>query len=141
MDHFSTLRDSRAYHVDSLLELRPISAAAISATTSSTGIEVGSILRKFDLAKIIINWAAYTGYVATSAAWNIKIDVSDLVGGTYTAVTQTIELDGAAAGQIEIPMSGLLNAYLDADSAFVRVTATKVGVPGNLTFGAFIPLP
>lgn len=141
MEHFSTIRDSRAYHVDSLLELRSISAAAISATTSSTGIEVGSVLRKFDLAKLVVNWAAYSSYTATTAAWTVHVGISNLVGGTYTTVSQTVELVGSAAGQIEIPISGLLNTYLDADSVFVRVTATKVGTPGNLTYGAFITLP
>ena len=30
------------------------------------------------------------------------------------------------------------NQQFDADAAFIRVTATKTGSPGNLTYGAFI---
>ena len=138
MTHFfSTLKNRRRYGTyDAETELRDKASAAISATTSETGIE--HPVRELDLYKAIIVFDAFTGYVATTAEWRVQVEVSDIVGGTYTAVSDAIALVGSGSGRVEIPLSGGLIEYLDADSNFIRVTATKVGSPGDLTYGAFL---
>jgi len=135
---FSTIADRRRIGTyDAQLELRDYAAAAISATTSETGVAFD--VRKQCGFRVIVTADAYTGYVATTAEWTITVEVSDLVGGTYTTVAT---LDPAAAAgaaiQVGVALSGDQIAAIDADAAFIRVTATKTGSPGNLTYGAYI---
>jgi len=126
----------RAYPFDDALELRDYGDGAESATAAETGIELA--VRYFDLAKVVIDHAAIGGTVDGSNYWVISVQISDVVGGTYTEVVTTGIL-GAAAAKIELPLSGLLNTYKDADSAFIRVVATETGTTaGNLTYGAYI---
>jgi hypothetical protein len=130
------LADRRAYWFDKALELRDYGAAALSATGSETGVEFA--VRDFDVAKVVIDHGPVTGTLtAGTNFWVITVAISDVVGGTYTTIATTGELT-AAASRIELPISGLLAAYKDADAAFIRVTATKGGTIGNLTYGAFL---
>lgn len=135
---FSTIADRRRIGTyDAELELRDYAAAAVSSTTSETGIEFA--VRKQETFRVVINAAAYTSHSAGSAEWTITIEVSDVVGGTYTTVA-TLDPATAAGAAIQVPIdiSGGEVAAIDADAAFIRVTATKTGSPGNLTYGAYI---
>ncbi|MEM9947799.1 MAG: hypothetical protein AAF810_17315 [Cyanobacteria bacterium P01_D01_bin.36] len=130
------MADRRAYHFDVELELRDYDATAASATASETGkaFEV----RAIDTAKVVVHHAAIGGTVDESNYWSVGIEVSDLVGGTYTEIANSGPLP-ATAGQVEVPISGQQASVLDSDSAFIRVTATKTGTTaGNLTYGAYI---
>lgn len=125
-----------AYWFDKELELRDYAAAAESATVSETGVELA--VRHLDVAKVVIDHAAIGGTVDGSNFWAISVEVSDLVGGSYTEIATTRAL-GATANQIELPISGLFAEYKDADAAFIRVTATETGTTaGNLTYGAYV---
>jgi len=130
------LADRRAYHFDALLELRDYDAAALTATGSATGVAFD--VRSIDTAKVIIDHAAIGGTVDGSNYWVISVEISDIVGGTYTEIATTGIL-GIAAARIELPISGELASYKDADSAFIRVTATETGTTaGSLTYGAYL---
>lgn len=135
---FSTIADRRRRGTfDKELELRDQSAAAISATTSETGIQFYP--RKHEAFKVVIVSSAYTSYSAGAAEWTITVEVSDVVGGTYTVVgTLSPAALAGAAGEAEIVLGGGQVATVDADADFIRVTATKTGSPGNLSYGAFI---
>jgi hypothetical protein len=126
----------RAYYFDGDLELRPYTDSAETGDANETGIEFA--VRNIDVAKVVIDHAAIGGTVDGSNYWEINIQVSDVVGGTYTTVATTGIL-GATASRIEIPLSGKFNEYKDADSAFIRVQADETGTTaGNLTYGAYI---
>lgn len=125
----------RTYPYDKLLELRDLDATAISATASETALEFNPI--DHCAYKVIVIAEAYTGYVSTSAEWNITVEVSDTSGGSYTQVGTTIAPVGDA-GRFVLPLSGDYVQEKDADATVIRVTATKTGSPGNLTYGAFI---
>lgn len=128
--------ERRAYPVDASLILRDITDGAESGTASETGVALP--VRYLDLAKAVINHNAIGGTVDGSNYWTITIEISDVVGGTYTQVATTGAL-AAAKNEIELPLSGLLNKYKDADSAFIRVTATETGTTaGNLTYGCYL---
>lgn len=129
------MADRRAYHFDKNLELRDIAAAALSATGSSTGIAFP--IRDIDLAKVVINHPAITGTINGSNNWVIAVQVSDAVAGTYVTIATTAILT-AAPEQIELPISGAQVTNLLPNANFVRVTATKTGTIGNLSYGAFI---
>ncbi|MEL7494634.1 MAG: hypothetical protein AAGJ95_11825 [Cyanobacteria bacterium J06554_11] len=126
----------RAYYFDVDLELRDYDAAAESTTASETGIAFAG--RDIDLAKVVVDHAAIGGTVDGSNYWTVSVEISDVVGGTYTEVATTGAL-AATAATIELPLSGKLNEYKDTDSAFIRVTATETGTTaGDLTYGAYI---
>lgn len=130
----STIGDRRFIQYDNALELRARDAAALSATTSGTAIAFAA--RKQSDFEAVVDVAAHTGYTAGSALWTISIEVSDTSGGTYVSVG-SIALTGVAK-RFQIPLSGQWIAQLKSDAAFIRVTATKTGSPGNLSYGAFL---
>lgn len=136
MTFFSTIKDRRQRGpVDAALVLRDYSATAVSSTTSETGIAFYP--RAHDTFKVAVTHAAVSSYVATSAEWTITVGVSDVVGGTYTQIGKSLVLTGTAS-EYEIPLSGAEAAVVDSDCVFIRVTATKTGLPGTLTYGAWI---
>lgn len=133
---FSTIANRRgrgAY--DEALELRDYAAAALSATGSGTGILFYP--RAQESFKVALSVAAYTSYSDGSAEWTITVEVSDAIGGTYTQVGPSFIPVGDAI-EYEIPLSGALVEDIDADADYIRVTATKTGSPGNLTYAAWI---
>lgn len=130
----STLPNRRAIEFDKELELRPYENAAISATTSSLGLAFPGTKQMYF--KAIINLAAHTGYVATTAQWSITIEFS-VDNATFKQVGNAIVPTGIA-NQLEIALSGAAVEDIVPDAAYVRVTATKTGTPGALTFGAFL---
>lgn len=136
MTFFSTIADRRrrgTYDVN--LELRDIADGAESATASETGIPFDC--RKINEFKVCYVINAHTGYDAGTAEWNLTVEVSDVVGGSYTQVGPTISPVGAAV-EGEIVISGAMVAAADADADWIRITATKTGSPGNITYGAWI---
>lgn len=126
----------RAYKFDENLKLRDYSAAALTTTASETGVAFDVL--SIDTAKVVVHHAAIGGTVDASNYWTISVEVSDLVGGTYTEIATSQPL-GADANNVEIPISGALAEQLDSDAAFIRVTATETGTTaGNLTYGAYV---
>lgn len=138
MRTFSTIADRRVRGTyDAALELRDYAAAALSATGSSTGVAFPS--RKFESFKVCLSLAAYTGYAAGTAQWTITVEVAATVGGTYTVIGTLLPATFAgAAAETEFVFGGDEVADRLATAEFIRVTATKVGAAGNLTFGAWI---
>jgi len=133
---YSTIADRRRRGTyDKEVELRAYTATAISATTSSTGIAFP--VRKTADYKVCYSIGAYSSYSDGVNEWNITVEVSDAVGGSYTQVGTTISPVGTAL-EGEIPLTADYVAGIDADSAYIRVTATKTGSPGNLTYGAWL---
>lgn len=128
--------DRRRKSFDSLLELRDYDDAAVSATTSETGISFE--VRMIDNAKVVVDHAAIGGTVDASNYWTVAVEISNVVGGTYTEIATTGAL-GATAASIELPISGEFADYKDNDAAFIRVTATETGTTaGDLTYGGYI---
>ena len=135
---FSTIADRRKRGTyDVLLELRPITAAAIAATTNETGIEFAS--RKCAQFKVCFALAAYTGYVASSAEWIINVAVSATLGGTYTTVASVAaSVAAGAALETSLVIGSNLVASIVPAAEFIRVSAVRVGASGNLSYSAWI---
>lgn len=130
------MADRRAYHFDVLLELRDYDAAAVAASTAETGKAFD--VRKIDTAKVVVHHAAIGGTVDASNYWQVAVEISDVVGGTYSQLAISEPLT-ATASQLEIVLSGITATLVDADSAFIRVRAVETGTTaGNLTYGAYI---
>jgi hypothetical protein len=135
---FADYKDARRRGiVDNALTFRAITDAAISSTTSTTGIQFYPT--KNEAFKVCFSHLAYTGYSAGSAEWTLTVEVSASLASGYVAVAT---LDPATfagtAAETEIVLGGDQVFDVLDTATYVRVTATKTGSPGNLTFAAWV---
>jgi hypothetical protein len=131
----STIADRQGSYYDALTLIRPITSAAISATTSETGIAFA--VTKFEDAYLVLQVQAISSFVAGTATWSFAVEVSPTLGGTYTTIG-AITLTAGTANDYLIPINGYTVSKLVPTAAFVRVTATKTGTPGNLIYAAYL---
>lgn len=128
-----TNRTQRIY--DTALSLRA-SGTAITATASGTGIAFP--VRQIGDYKAVV---AYNGmdYTTGDESYIFSIEVSDVVGGTYTKIATMPNIGSAtASGFLDIPLNGKIAEELDADSAFIRVTATLAGTTPSIDYDCFL---
>ncbi|MBN3875253.1 hypothetical protein [Nostoc sp. JL23] len=130
----STIANRRAIQFDKATELRDYAAAAISASTTETALFY-AVTKLMDY-KAVVDVAAHTGFVATTAQWDITVEAGATSGGTYKTVG-TFTSTGVA-NRFDVPLSGEWVDDIVADAAYIRVKAVKTGSPGNLTYGAFL---
>ena len=140
----STINNRRFAMLDANTELRDLNQGAISATTSENALTFP--INKFSDFKIVLIVQAYSGFVATTAQWDIAIQVSSTSSttgfktvATMTAPGTTLEaflgFDGEFAEDI------LNNGQFTDVPYYIRAVATKTGSPGNLNYAAFLTLP
>ena len=127
--------DRRQYHFDKLLMLRDPAATALSATASETGVAFDATM--IDVEKVVVAHKAITGTISGANNWTVTVEVSDAIGGTYVQVGTSGQLK-APAIEVEIPISGVANKQAVANASHIRVTATKAGTIGDLSYGAYI---
>lgn len=126
-------RVQRIYDAD--LALRT-SGTAVTSTTSETGVEFA--VRSVGEYKAVVNYSGMD-YTTTDESYVFSIEVSDLVGGTYTAIATMPDIGSAtSSGHLDIPLSGKIAEQLDADSAFIRVTATLGGTSPSIDYDCFL---
>ncbi|MBW4598934.1 MAG: hypothetical protein KME29_04800 [Calothrix sp. FI2-JRJ7] len=130
----STISNRRAVHFDKSLELRNASNPAISSGTAETGVDFP--VRKQMKYTAAVHTTGYTGYVATTAEWQVAIEVSATLAGTYVQVG-IAPLPGAG-GDVLIPLDGAYVEDILATAEFIRARSIKVGSPGNLVYGAYV---
>lgn len=118
---------------DKALELA--APATVTSTTSSTGVA-------FDIRFApTCMWELYVSAidaVSTDETYVFTLEVSDLIGGTYTAIASHTWPRGKGAGRVGIPINGQQAAFQDTDCDWVRVTCTLGGSTPSITYGAFI---
>lgn len=132
---YSTIADRQGTHYDAKLVIRPISSAAISATTSETAIAFP--VTKSEDSYLVLQVQALTGPIDATNNWTFTAEVSTTLGGTYTPVG-TLTLAKNKADDYLIPLNGYTVGKTVPGAAFVRVTATKAGTAGALTYAAYI---
>ncbi|MBD2771187.1 hypothetical protein [Iningainema tapete] len=130
----STIANRRHLLFDKGLELRDYNATAVATTTSETAIEFAA--DKQLAYKAVILAGAYTGYAAGSAEWKISIEAATTVAGTYKEIG-SCTADGTIK-QFDIPLSGEWVEDLLPGALYIRATATAIGAPDALTYGAFL---
>lgn len=120
---------------DKALELRNVADGAETATASETGIA-------FDVRFApTIMWELFVtaiDAVSTDETYVFTLEVSDLVGGTYTEIAKHVWPRGKGVGRVGIPINGSVAAFQDTDSDWVRVTATLGGTTPSITYGSFL---
>ena len=104
---------------------------AITATASSTGVLLYPRLLP------TCDWVVYCSAVLGTGTYTFALQVSDLVGGTYTTVASIVWPPALAAGKIHIPINADVPGFLDNDSKFIRVTAT-LGATSSVIYGSYL---
>ena len=130
----STLATRRDSPFDVFLELRSYTAASLAATTSGVGIPLtGYAHGEFS---VVLGLLAQTGFVLGTAQWTVSIEASPVLGSGYVAIASVVLL-GLTRNR-HVALSGDMIQETVPGARFLRVTATKLGTVGNLTYGAYI---
>lgn len=130
----STIANRRTNAFDANISLRLITAAALSATTSTTGVFIPELLKHLYF-KAVINANAYASHDGSNN-WSIAVEASEQLSTGYVTVG-TVPLTGTLR-EFDLPLSGDWIEQRVSNARFIRVTATRTGAPGNLTFGAYL---
>lgn len=125
-------RQTRTF--DKLVELYDIATGAITTTASTTGVSFN--IRKYQGLAVVLYITACKSSAADET-YSTAIQVSDLVGGTYTTIA-TLAIPRGTLGLAVIPISGETAELLDNDADWVRITQTNGGTSPSITYGAFI---
>jgi hypothetical protein len=130
----STIQNRRATFFDKSLELRNASNPAISSGVAETGA-LFPATKQMEY-KAVVHTPGYTGYAAGASEWQVAIEVSSTLAGTYTQVG--IAPLPNKGGDVPIPLDGAYVEDILQAAAYIRARSIKVGSPGNLTYGAFV---
>jgi hypothetical protein len=129
----STLAKRASTTFDKSLELRNHQLPAIASSTTETAIAFsGGTQEQY---QAVCFAQDYTGYTIDVNEWQVIIEVSTTLAGTYRQV-------GIAKlppnSTVQVPLSGV---YVESNlpgSLFIRARAVKVGTAGNLSYGAYL---
>ena len=124
--------------IDALTTLRSYDAASIGATTNGTPIEYPFTAQ--ESIKVVLNQAAYSGYVATTAQWVISVQACATIAGSYVEVAtfpSSLAAGTSYSGQERFLSGEQINKFVP-DARFLRVVATLTGAAGALTYGAYL---
>ena len=106
--------------------------AALAANGSSTGILV------YPRTLTVCDWVLYLSGVVATGTYTFNLQVSDVVGGTYTTIASVTWPPASAAGRIHMPISGQIAAFMDSDSKFMRVNYAIGGTTPGAVVGSFL---
>lgn len=122
---------------DKSLELRNVADGAETGTgvISETGIALP--VRFLPTCDWVIHVTALDA-ASTDETYEFLLQVSDLVGGTYTTIARHNWPRAKSTGSIHVPINGDLASFADTDSAFVRVGVDKGGTTPSITYGSYL---
>lgn len=130
----STIAARRKNLLDKELEIRDITAAALASSTSTPGLELD--LTSQMAYEVVAGVAAYTGFEAGTAQWDLSVSVS-ANNSDWVVASAVNALDGTAQ-EVRFAFTGAAVNDLVTDAKYIRVNATLTGTPGNLTYGAYV---
>src|SRR5262245_18719032 len=106
--------------------------AALATTGSSTGVLL------YPRFLPTCDWVIYASGVVATGTYTLTLEVSDVVGGTYTALISRTWPATQAAGRLHVSLNGQMAAFSDNDSKFVRVGWTIGGTTPGIVLGSFL---
>jgi hypothetical protein len=109
--------------------------AALAANGSSTGVLLYP--RQFPA----VDWVVYASGVVATGTYVFNLQVSDVVGGTYTTIAQITWPPTLATGKLHVGVNGAQAQWFDNDSKFVRVNYVIGGTTPGAVVGSYITLP
>lgn len=106
--------------------------AALAANGSATGVLLYP--RQMGTA----DWVLYLSGVVATGTYTFNLQVSDVVGGTYTTIASYTWPPALASGRVHIPINGQMAALQDADSKFMRLNYVIGGTTPGAVVGSFL---
>ena len=106
--------------------------AALVATGSSTGVLL------YPRTLPTCDWVIYASGVVATGTYVLALQVSDVVGGSYTTISQVTWPPTLAAGRLHLPIAGQQSAFFDTDSKFMKVAWTIGGATPGIVLGSFL---
>lgn len=107
--------------------------APLAANGSSTGILLYP--RMFPTC----DWVVGASAVVATGTYTFNLQVSDVVGGTYTTIATIVWPPAQASGRLKVSINGQMAAFFDTDSKFVRVNYAIGGTtPGAVVWSAIM---
>ena len=120
---------------DKATELRNIADGAETATAAETAI---SYPVRFLPG---CSWVIYVSALDAAGAdetYLFELQVSDLVGGTFSTIATFNWPRAKGAGKVHIPISGDLASFQDTDSDWICVKCTQAGVSSSIVYGSYL---
>jgi hypothetical protein len=105
--------------------------AALTTTGNSTGV----LLYPRDFPTC--DWIVYASAVLGTGTYSFNLQVSDIVGGTYTTIATITWPPGVPAGKRHVAINGADAQWMDNDSKFVRVNYV-IGATSSIIVGSYI---
>src|SRR5262245_31983007 len=105
---------------------------ALAATGNGTGV----LLYPRMLATC--DWVLYWSGAVATGTYTFNLQVSDVIGGTYTTIATYTVTPTTAAGRVHIPIQGNIAQGLDNDSRYIRVNYAIGGTTPGIVAGSFI---
>ena len=109
-----------------------IPGAALAANGSSTGVLL------YPRHNTTIDWVIYASGTVATGTYTFNLQVSDLIGGTYTTIATFTWPPTLASGKVHIPINGQMAALLDSDSRFMRVNYAIGGTTPGIIAGSYL---
>jgi hypothetical protein len=131
----STLPNRHGFHFDKLNELRDYKLAPVSANGFEPGIAF--VAAAIDVFKVIASSDLQTGYAAGTAQWTVTVEAATTLTGTYRPIASAV-IDGSKPSATEMACSGKQIEQVVPGAKYLRISHSKIGGVGPLTYGAFI---
>lgn len=129
---FPTLSPRNTTPYDQFLSL--LDETEVAATTEGTPIYLDTTA--LNLARCVIGNAGYTDYVVGTNQWEVELQVSDAISGTYVPIGSLVV--PGTAGNYSFGISGEGIYKILPTARYVRAVATKAGVPGPATLQVYL---
>jgi hypothetical protein len=108
--------------------------APLAANGSSTGVLLYP--RMFPTC----DWCVYASGVVATGTYTFNLQVSDVVGGTYTTIATIVWPPAQSSGKLSLAIKGSTAAFFDNDSKYVRVNYVIAGTTPGAVVGSYITL-
>lgn len=106
--------------------------APLAANGSSTGVLL------YPRMLPTVDWIVYVSGVVATGTYTFNLQVSDVVGGTYTTIASITLNPAVASGVAKSSVNGELARFFDNDSKFMRVNYAIGGTTPGVVAGSFL---
>ena len=110
------------------------SGAALAANGSGTGVLLYP--RTFPTC----DWVVACSAVVATGTYTFNLQISDLVGGTYTTIATIVWPPALSSGKLHVPINGQMSGFFDTDSKFIRVNYVIAGTTPGAVVESYITL-
>ena len=84
------------------------------------------------------DWILYASGVVGTGTYTFNLQVSDVVGGTYTTIATATWPPTVASGTLAVGVSGRAAQFFDNDSKYIRVQYVIGGTTPGAVVGSFL---